>query len=204
MAQLAPLPSRKPPVLRFGDSCFIYFFVCCLRVKFFSFLRFLFVFVGFLFVSCSEPQRQAVDFPLGFSREQLKAKLDENFIFSSRCDIIVDKVYLIPNKRWLTTVFIPFFQEYKSKNKIDYKAGRADCDDFAMHARLCAQSLGVDGQSVAFGLYFYRTAELSGHAINLVPVLNEDKIELLFFEPQLNKQIELSLDQKANCVFWYF
>lgn len=168
-------------------------------------MRFLYLFLVILCLSgCSKrPIIEVKDFPLGITAEQVRVKCDENFIFGKRCDIIVDSDYLIPSKEWIEQIYIPTWVKYRIEHKVVYRREKEDCDDFAMHARVCAQGLSVEDKTVAVGLFFYKIGD-TGHAINLIFYLDKDRIKPYFFEPQLNKEVFLSLQNLEDCIFWYF
>lgn len=95
------------------------------------------------------------------------------------------------------------------KDGVNYRNNTFDCDDFSIAAMVLAKReylfLNKDSRPVnlSFGefAYFIDGDSEKVHEVNLF--ITKDK-QVRFFEPQTQKIIELSLKEKASCIFWRF
>ena len=121
---------------------------------------------------------------------------------SSRAITVLDDDYRLPARSVIVEDFAKAFDDLKSfLGTRKYIKNARDCDKFAMlahwlfteiHAQSDHQSKGV-----AFGQFGYiRDAVWTGHQINFAIVENK---ELVFFEPQTCRLVELSKSEFNSC-----
>ena len=95
------------------------------------------------------------------------------------------------------------------KDGVNYRSNTFDCDDFSIAAMVLAKReylfLNKDNRPVnlTFGefAYFVNGDPKRVHEVNLF--ITKDR-EVKFFEPQLQKIVQLSLEEKASCIYWRF
>lgn len=123
--------------------------------------------------------------------------------------LILDKEYGLPTKAWIESYFYPkFWAKHSSK----YQSESNDCDDFAGAARSFSQELNnatpnVGKRALAFGELHYvkdmgPNKDGVHHAINFAIVKKDDKLDVIFFEPQNGFVIKLNEAEKASIYVW--
>lgn len=139
------------------------------------------------------------------TRDSVKAKLDENFIIND-CGRVTHQSFFYPTKDWVEKRFVPYWFEYRKRNKLVYDVDATNCESFAFQAHFASQEL--EGKNITFGVFFYVPDENDkrniGHAVNILLINIGDKIEIHFFEPQTGKFIDLSFTEITSCDFYYF
>lgn len=160
----------------------------------------------FMFLSACDKTPTTPQFKLvETSRDSVKAKLDENFIIND-CGRVTHLEYFYPTKEWIEQKFVPYWFEYRKRNKLMYDIDATNCESFAFQAHFASQEL--EGKNVAFGVFFYvpdkNDKRNIGHAINILLINNGDNIIIKFFEPQTSKFVTLSSTEITSCAFYYF
>ncbi len=135
--------------------------------------------------------------------KQLRNHLEESFVFG-KSDHISDNEYKIVTRKWITEEFKPHWFSYKTRNNLIYRFESSDCDNFSLHCLLAAQELSSDGKPICVGYLAYRKSITGPHAINIFLIEENDKIKVIFFEPQTDEIIGLSKAELASCFFWMF
>lgn len=120
-----------------------------------------------------------------------------------RCEageVSPDAVYWAPQREWF---LVQFPQDYRrfldALQRAGFK-GPGDCDDWSRSAALCAQMVKP---SMAVGEYMFHTKAGTLHALNVVLVHGHAGIEVLFWEPQTKKLVQLTDNETKNgCIAW--
>jgi hypothetical protein len=125
---------------------------------------------------------------------------------------VTDADYITPKIDWITNTFYSNYEFWLRKNNMFKWKSYKDCDNFAfimmVFASLChAKTMEVfekkgkkTYQGVTVGVIFYNIdgKKGKGHAINAV-ICGQ---QLLFFEPQSGKWVELTQEEKDSV--WMF
>lgn len=145
------------------------------------------------------------------TREQvLKFMIDTNGVPSTASVGIADETYALAAEDWLVGAFSDAYGKFIFQlHENSWKAEENDCDDFARGCAFFAQLLHhntvkkLQNDGIAVGEFWYVKDEGDGHAINFAIVrVSPDKLKLMFYEPQTQKQIVLSTKEIHNCLFW--
>lgn len=123
---------------------------------------------------------------------------------------VADFKYNLPKKEWVDEEFSKSFLSLKQYLNIDtWTAETNDCDDFARLAASLSQILHYKTApaaetGLAFGEFYYiaRNVVKGPHAINFFIATIDNKPELFFFEPQINRIIVLDQVEIGSCWFW--
>jgi hypothetical protein len=122
--------------------------------------------------------------------------------------ITTDTYYAVPTLDWINKHYTPQLSSFLFKNQLRTPAEvENDCDDYALYAAAVGHlmhrhaSNKPKGTSLTIGEFAY-LKELSGHVINFfIATDNSGKLVLVFYEPQLQKVVEL--DPKSEAVFFW-
>lgn len=130
-----------------------------------------------------------------------------NFLYSQAPGILtvrMDGNYALPTRRWVLNEFAKTLdEEMQFKGVGKYKKDAFDCDNYAgmawQHAQvLHARTSPNSGKGLAFGMWCYTTRHGGGHAINFAVVLEDGQPQLMFFEPQTGKEVQLIREEKVG------
>lgn len=156
-----------------------------------------------IFCGCNKPHHSDGNL-IQIDRIALKAHLDESFIFND-CGQISHQIYLVPTRKWIEKVFVPYWFEYRKRNNLMYDVDSTNCESFAFQSHFASQS--IEGTNVSFGVIFYKpdiTDPLKGHAVNIILVNEGDFLTIVFWDPQTSQFVTLSNNEVASCSFFYF
>ena len=155
-------------------------------------------------------------------------QIDENTIYFESGDIydylfdnrivtyiktISDDEYVVVDYVWLkkitdTDEFYRFLQSLKMTHYIE---NVNDCDDFSkafyVFARSKFKSEITNKKSPTIGEFFYfKNGDQSsmGHALNIIIVKKGEKLDLVFYEPQLCRIVKLSIEEINSGFFYAF
>lgn len=125
-------------------------------------------------------------------------------------EIIDDVTYCVTTKEWVRDYFYPKFR----KELFDKGLSKAhneswDCDDFALKAKVLAQelnhqSLNKGRAALAVGKLNFVKEGLGKHAVNIFLIEDNDKIILMFLEPQNGSIYKLSKEEKLSTLSFHF
>lgn len=119
----------------------------------------------------------------------------------------MDGDYAHPSRRWILDVFAPALKEDMDLTGVGvYLKNAFDCDKFAAFAytmaKVCHARTSPDcAKGLAFGMWCYTTRQGGGHAINFAVVYDGGKPELMFFEPQTGKEVQLIQEEKTGATY---
>lgn len=126
---------------------------------------------------------------------------------------IRDGAFVFPNGDWLFGTFAAGFAEARASFlPAGYEPEVSDCDDFAelavvyshlLHRLSVRKNAALSGKAIAFGSfdYFLGGDYFKGaHAINVAIVAPNGAPELVFFEPQSGKRVDLSKEEICSCL----
>ena len=124
---------------------------------------------------------------------------------------IVDRSYSVPSKNWIINTLGPTLRNFQAQLGVNtWTEDVQDCDDFARLAAAYVQflhyrTLGqIRKSALSFGEVFYVTKEGGGHAINIAIVGTKGNEEVIFFEPQTGKIVELTLKERDSIYYIRF
>jgi hypothetical protein len=161
----------------------------------------LMVFIG----SCSKSPTTGPTVLVPMAGEAVKAHLDENFIVND-CGKLTHKQYLVPTRAWVTDKLVPYWFEYRKRNNLMYDVNTTSCEAFSFQCHFASQE--IEKMNVTVGVFFYTPDKMkgtgTGHAINIVEINEDDKVKVVFFEPQTSQFVNLTKEEIASCSFWYF
>lgn len=128
-----------------------------------------------------------------------------NFTNCNADIIILDDYYSLPAVGWITNNFSLALAENLKIFKSDkYIKERNDCDDFAFLsmslAKISHKMSTSKNTGLAFGVFMYEIDNNGGgHAINFAVVKVGRNYELVFFEPQTQKEVFLTASERKSC-----
>lgn len=144
---------------------------------------------------------------LTFTPAQLTEALDREGLGVLPEDVsIADRSYAAVDQGFLASTFSADLGAWIFQLFGKYAAEVRDCDDFARFAAAVAQlwnskTDGNGGNALAFGEFWYVKDSGAGHAINIG--LARDG-EVVFYEPQTQRIVELSESEKWSCTLIRF
>jgi len=125
---------------------------------------------------------------------------------------IADSRYELPSEEWVTDkypdILFNFLRDLKQGSWVSESN---DCDDFSKISASFAHVLHHNtprkqpNTGLAFGEFYYNINgdPTKGHAINFALAKTKDnKVKLVFFEPQEFKVITLTKEEIASCQNW--
>ena len=123
-----------------------------------------------------------------------------------------DASYSLPSISYINGEFSNSLRSFLfNLSSAEWKTESNDCDDFAMAACFLMNFLHhntvnkVKNTGIAFGEFYYYKQGVGYHAINVAVVRDENqKIKVVFFEPQTYSIVELNKEEIESCVFWRF
>lgn len=122
---------------------------------------------------------------------------------------IPDAKYVMPTVGWIEREFshgLFGFQHALGIATFENEAG--DCDDFSQAAAFYAKWLNRVSPNrnteagLAVGELYYIKDSGGGHAINFIVTLIGDRIQIVFYEPQLRRIVSLSEAERGRVMFW--
>lgn len=128
-----------------------------------------------------------------------------NPVFSS---IITDDNYSLPSRNWVLNSYSLSLKDlYNLVGGSKYIPAAWDCENFAKAAAFWMTVLHQNSPNrppatgIAFGEFGYIKDNGEGHAINFFICIEDNKWKMYFYEPQTYQLIELSAEEKRNCLF---
>lgn len=124
--------------------------------------------------------------------------------------VSLDSGYACPTKKWILNDFSMAFRgELFRKGMLTYKPEKNDCDNFAINAlafaKACNLATPLSGRrDLLSGMLVYVQDSGSGHAINIFVYYENSKYNIMYYEPQTQKEVFLSADEKRNVVLCLF
>jgi hypothetical protein len=120
--------------------------------------------------------------------------------------VLCDEEYVSPGKTWLRGSFADTLQgNLKALGLSDWKPEAFDCDKFARLAWAFAtidhaRTPGRPAAGLAFGIFMYQPDGFTsgGHAINVV-ICGANAEDILFFEPQTQREVTLTQEEIESC-----
>lgn len=109
---------------------------------------------------------------------------------------IADNFYSTVQKEWISEVFASKYSSFVSSMKSKYSRANFECDDWA---RECAYFASIYQNGLAFGEFWFYKDSGERHAVNFF-ITNEN--ELMFFEPQEFRLINLTENEMRSCLGW--
>lgn len=184
------------------------------RVKFIS--NFLYVLIAlFLTVSFTGCEKSSGQIPTKlpssptrtYSAEDLFTAILQNGVFTS-IYIMPDKNYVLTTKDWIQSEFsagLSAFQFQMGMN--NWTSESNDCDKFASATTFYAKWLNHSSPnrsfaaSLACGEVYYKRGN-GGHAINFFIIKDQEKLKILFYEPQTRLFVSLTDVEVSSIFFW--
>jgi len=166
-----------------------------------------------LFTSCSiirniKSPNLSESSKVEISSEELKGFMEDNMV-SVFVSLTADKCYNLSSMKWLRDVESEKFYDFLNySGMLRYKLEINDCDDFARaFTFFCKREYRLSNRnircSIAVGEFYYITEKNKNHAVNFVIVLNSNRDkELLFYDPQLMKFVDLTVKERSSCYFY--
>jgi len=123
-------------------------------------------------------------------------KIPKNFTIS-------DKDYYCPNKEIINNEIYPKYRSWLRSIRLLRWSHKWDCDNFADAFKVFAagyyqQNIESDAEGIAIGVAHYQTSNRGGHAINILYIENNNKVEIIFMEPQNGEILNLSKEEFNN------
>jgi hypothetical protein len=123
---------------------------------------------------------------------------------------IYDQIYVTPSKKWIEKEFSSDLNSFFfNNNLLEGEQETWDCEDYTRATHFLITKLYKNSSTkqsltaIAFGEFYYITDEGTNHAINMFIVQNEfNQLELVFYEPQERRIVELTEMEKKSCLFW--
>lgn len=134
-----------------------------------------------------------------------------NFLFGCGIDPSIapiqlpDDRYMLPAKSWIAGEFAEALQWDQEKLGLSrYVYSKNNCNKFARHAKDFADRCHLatespDDTALAFGEFWYVTDAGPGHCINCAVCRENAELELVFFEPQSCRLVNLSKKEISLC-----
>lgn len=173
-------------------------------------LLFIFLILILLTAGCGKKNNKAVTNHIANSDEinlaMDKAGAVTQFAF------FADEKYSLPSESWIANEYSQALNSFLTSFKTsDYILEENDCDNFASMSFSFAQILHHNTPqktaktSLAFGEFWYIRKEGGGHAINVFAVWDgENKYRIVFYEPQLQKIVQLTREEIATVRYYRF
>lgn len=165
---------------------------------------------GLFLIGCS-PKHPPIDESKTLHYAELERFIVSEHGMRSSDKFYADSQFFIVNEDWVKGEFAPSFNQFLLEFRKKYaKSGISDCDNFAflaanfanfLHTSQLASSNDV---GIAFGVIGYPRDMGGGHAVNLIIVGSKEKPDLLFFEPQTGKFVNLSKKEKEQSILVSF
>jgi hypothetical protein len=180
----------------------------------------------FLFVGCSDDHSGAhpksVPVPIVamdkvqlMNRTDLRVELTLRGMQLEDLGIMSDDMYAIPDKKWFVENMPKLSRQVKERwnaltptPMVTFQPDDKDCDD---HARNTSSEVRMyyltarttPGASLAVGDYYYKTWTGVNHVINFALVrVAEGKFEIMWYDPQEEKFVNLYREEKAQCQYF--
>ena len=140
--------------------------------------------------------------------EQLQSFLEGRGIWTAKC-LIADDLYSLPTREWFLGKFARAFGRLLWAAKlVAWIQNRFDCDDFA---RLAAALAGIlhklsskQPTGLAVGEFWYQRAGGDNHAIAVAIVEEAGDWDLVFMEPQTQRELKLTEEEIQSCIAYRF
>lgn len=173
------------------------------------------IFSVLFLISCSRPADtlQSQDIPIGehiFTRAQVVEIMLTNGVNAANI-VLTDMLYVAPDVKWVQSQYPPKLAKFLFDYNLNHWTKESnDCDNISRAAADYAAILfhnsknRPSGKGFLFGEFHYSKKQLGGHAINIVIVKDGPIYRLLFFEPQLNFEVELTENEKFSGQFSRF
>lgn len=141
---------------------------------------------------------------------QISKALEDNGVFTDNAQF-PDAIYSLPSEDWVVNTFARSYASFLFNMKsAKYVSEENDCDKFAVFAYAFAHILHhntpnkLTKTGLTFGEYWYMQDTGGGHAINIAVVKDHGTNKVIFFEPQTQKQVQLSDMEKSFVKFVRF
>jgi hypothetical protein len=164
-----------------------------------------------LVVGCDNKRNSKVTIPpsptISINALQIISSIEENNI-DTKYLITPDSKYIFPKKEWIETDFSEGLKSFQDEIGISSWASESnDCDKFAITTSFYAKWLNHLSPnrnlnaSIACGEVYYNKSGSGPHAINFFLVFENEKLKVLFYEPQVRSIISLNSDEIKSIFF---
>jgi hypothetical protein len=161
--------------------------------------------IGILIVGCNKTPTTGPTALIKMNGQSVKAHLDENNIVND-CGKVTHKDYYVPTRQWITDKLVPYWATYRNRNNLMYDVNTTSCEAFSFQCHFASQE--IEKYNITVGVFFYTPDKYVGtgigHAINVIEINENDKVQIVFFEPQTSQIVTLSNTELASCSFFYF
>lgn len=139
-----------------------------------------------------------------------------NFLFVTNNVFVVadfykfeDRSYAVPTLKWINEVYTPAFTKWLIDNGVTsevkpnggYSLEDNDCEDFSDYAITVGRLLHRKNSNrpintaIPIGIISYQTSNTDWHAINVMIVMDNGKMTLMFYEPQIQNFIKFDASE---------
>lgn len=120
-----------------------------------------------------------------------------------------DSDWRLPDKSWIEQEFSKTVKSIFDAYGLCYRLESWDCDDFTRFTAALAQLLNNRtpdnrGKGLAIGEFWYQKDSGTRHALNICIVETEDKPVVLFYEPQTQRFVVLTEQERSLCDYVRF
>jgi hypothetical protein len=131
-----------------------------------------------------------------------------NNIRSVGCALVPDISYAIPTEEWIEDQYTPYLKSFILKNKLVWsKDSENDCDKYSQYGVTVGHIMHYKAKgkpketALSIGEFMYMPTA-TGHALNFFIATDKNKkLKLVFYEPQLQRIIELNPTNQA-VLYW--
>jgi len=127
-------------------------------------------------------------------------KIPKNFV-------ITDEMYFCPTKEILIKEIYPKYKNWLVTLKLFRWSHKWDCENFSDSFKLFSsgyyeQNIESNADSISIGTVFLKINHRS-HAINIIYLNDNNKLTMIFLEPQTGEIINLNQEQLDSIFFLY-
>jgi hypothetical protein len=139
-------------------------------------------------------------------KEVLNMFINSGMVLTALPDI-ADTRYVLPQREWVEKVLSPKFKNYLTLLEISPQENTWDCDDItreceAFVVREYNKTDHPPGTTLLWGRYAFITTNLMGHILNISLIQSGPIQDILFYEPQIQKEVELAGFERAATITW--
>lgn len=129
---------------------------------------------------------------------KVNAILEINKVAFSQNYQVSDNFLSVPPRNWINDIFIPKYKNFKSEISAFGNIREQECDDYTRGAAFLGQLIQ---KNLAIGEFWFFNKSGQLHALNFIFV-NDNGLKLIFFEPQEDKIVNLTDEEKRSCIAW--
>ncbi len=143
-----------------------------------------------------------------YTSEQILRMFLESGMVPTKYPEMVDELYVLPTREYIEQVYSPKLEKYlKDLNISISNEGSFDCDDvvresWALMVREYNKTDHPKNAAILFGQYAFITDKITGHVMNITLINDEYIRNIMFYEPQLQQEVQLSGFERAATLMW--